>query len=129
MNAHNGPSRLQLFALATLGAILLIASSAVNSIADPGPALRVMLALLSVVPLGALAWAIHRAIRELDELQRRIHLDAMTGAFVGTAFVALVVGQLQHARIGVPELNWAFLWPVQVVLWTAAYVLASRRYQ
>jgi hypothetical protein len=129
MNAHHGPSRLQLFALATLGAILMIAGSAVNTIADPWPPLRIVLALLPVVPLGALAWAIHRAIRELDELQRRIHLDAMTGAFVGTAFGALVVGQLQHANIGVPELNWAFLWPVQVVLWAAAYVLASRRYQ
>jgi hypothetical protein len=129
MSANYQPTRLHLFALATLGAVLLIASSLVNAIADPGPALRVVLALLPVVPLGALAWAIHQAIRQLDELQRRIHLDAMTGAFVGTAFVALVVGQLQHANLGIPELNWAFLWPVQVVLWAAAYFMAARRYQ
>jgi hypothetical protein len=129
MKTTSGPGRLQLFELAMLGAVLMIAASALNASADLGPGLRGVLALAPIIPLAALAWAIHRAVRQLDELQRRIHLDAMTGAFVGTAFVALVVGQLQHAHIGLPELNWAFLWPVQVVLWAAAYVLASRRYQ
>jgi hypothetical protein len=126
---ERGPGRITLFALATLGALFLFAMPLARAIGDPSPVKRVVLALLPVAPLGVLAWAIHQAVRQLDELERRIHLDAMTGAFVGTAFVALIIGQLQYARIGLPELNWAFLWPVQVVLWAAAYILASRRYQ
>jgi hypothetical protein len=129
MSSDKGPGRLSLFALATAAALLFITGSLVNATRDPGPAVRILLALLPVAPLAALAWSIHRAVRRFDELQRRIQLDAMTGAFVGAAFVALVVGQLQHARVGVPELNWAFLWPVQVILWAIAYILAARRYE
>jgi hypothetical protein len=60
-------------------------------------------------------------------LQRRIHLEAMSGAFVGGAFRhGLRPTATAHRP---PELNWAFLWPVEVVLWTIAYLVASRRYQ
>jgi hypothetical protein len=118
-----------LFGLAVLAGALMIGASALNRVADPGPALRVVLAILPVLPLAALAWGIMRAIQHLDELQRRIQLDAMSAAFVGGIFVAVIYGQLQHARVGIPELNWAFFYPVQVVLWTLGYVVASRRYQ
>jgi hypothetical protein len=129
MSASRGPGRLQLFAWATLAALLMIAAAVVNRHSTPPALVRVVLALLPVVPLAALAWAISRAIGELDEMQRRIHLDAMTGAFVASAFVAVIVGQLQDAGVGMPELNWAFFWPAQVVLWAIAYVAAARRYQ
>ena len=82
-----------------------------------------------MLPLVALAWAILRAIQSLDELQRRIHLDAMSAAFVSGIFVAVIYGQLQHAHIGLPELNWAYFYPVQLVSWSIGYLLASRRYR
>jgi hypothetical protein len=129
MNDTAGPGRMMLFSLATAAAILMVAGSMVGVIADPGPITRAVLAIVPMAPLAALAWAIHQAVRRLDELQRRIHLDALTGAFVGTAFLAVTVGQLQHAKIGIPDLNWAYLWPAQVVLWAIAYFVASRRYQ
>jgi hypothetical protein len=130
MSEHedHGPGQWRLFGLAVFGALLMLCGSLVSAKADPGPALRVGLALAPLAPLGALAWAIVAAVRRMDEMQRKIHLDAMTGAFVATAFVALGYGQLQQARIGLPELNWAFLWSVMVVLWAIAYVVASRRY-
>jgi hypothetical protein len=118
-----------LFGLALLAAALMIGGSLVSAKTDLAPALRVALAIVPLIPLAALAWSIVSAVQHLDEMQRKIQLDAMTGAFVATAFVALTYGQLQHAHIGLPELNWAFLWPVMVVLWAVAYVLASRRYQ
>ncbi len=125
----NGPSRLQLFGLALLAGGLMIAASLANRLTDPGPGLRVALAILPVLPLAALAWAILRAIQQLDELQRRIHLDAMCAAFVSGLFVAVIYGQLQHARIGLPELNWAYFYPVQLVSWAIGYLIASHRYR
>jgi hypothetical protein len=129
MNRNSGPSQWHLFALAVLSGAMMIAASLVNRLADPGPTLRVVLMIVPVFPLAILAWAILRAIQHLDELQRRIHLDAMSAAFVGGIFVAVIYGQLQHANVGLPELNWAFFYPVQLVLWTIGYVAASRRYQ
>jgi len=129
MNVDTGPRQWQLFVLALLSGGLMIAASVVNRLADPGPALRVVLMLVPVIPFAALAWAIMRAIQHLDELQLRIHLHAMSAAFVGGIFVAVIYGQLQHARVGVPDLNWAFFYPVELVLWTIGYVVASKRYQ
>lgn len=129
MTTDSSPTRLQLFGLAVLSGIFLIGAAVVNRLADPGPGVRVVLALVPVLPLAALAWAILRAIQHLDEMQRRIHLDAISAAFVGGIFVAVIYGQLQHARVNLPPLNWAFFYPVQLVLWTVAYVVASRRYQ
>ena len=81
MSSDSGPSRLQLFGLALLAGVLMIAASLVNRLADPGAALRVALAIVPVLPLAALAWAIMRAIASLDELQRRIQLDAIERGF------------------------------------------------
>jgi hypothetical protein len=120
---------MQLFALASIAALLMIAASLAMKFAHPGPAVRVALVLAPLVPLGLLAWSIHHAIAGLDELQVRIHLDALTSAFVGTAFLCVLVGQLQHARVGIPDLNWAFMWPAMVVLWAIAYVVATKRYE
>ena len=129
MSSDSGPSRLQLFGLALLAGVLMIAASLVNRLADPGAALRVALAIVPVLPLAALAWAIMRAIASLDELQRRIQLDAMSAVFVSGIFVAVIYGQLQHAQIGLPDLNWAYFYPVQLVSWAIGYLVASRRYQ
>ena len=129
-NNHDGrPKIWQLFGLALLTAVFMIGSSLVSARADSSLALRVVLAIVPLVPAAALAWVIVRAVQQLDEMHRKIHLDAMTGAFVATAFVAIGYGQLQHAHIGLPESNWAFLWPAMVVLWAVSYVIASRRYQ
>jgi hypothetical protein len=129
MTNDSGPGRLQLFGLAILAGVLMIAVSLVNRLAAPGPVLRVVLAIVPVLPIAALAWAILRAIQRLDELQRRIQLDAMSAVFVSGIFVAVIYGQLQHAHVGLPDLNWAYFYPVQLVSWTIAYTIASRRYQ
>jgi hypothetical protein len=129
MASDFAPSRWQLFGLALLAGGLMIAASVVSRLAEPGPTVRVVLAILPVLPVAALAWGIMRAIASLDELQRRIQLQAMSAVFVSGIFVAVIYGQLQHARVGLPDLNWAYFYPVQLVSWAIGYVVASRRYQ
>jgi hypothetical protein len=36
---------------------------------------------------------------------------------------------LQHADVGLPELNWAFVWAAMSVPCAAAFCIAARRYQ
>jgi hypothetical protein len=69
-----------------------------------------------------------RGIRRLDELQRRIQLEALAGAFAGTAILVTTWGFLEIA--GAPEIRWGlWIWPAMTVLWAGGLLLARRRYR
>ena len=115
--------------LGCLAAASLIGCSLIERRMAPGPSVRVLLALVPMIPVAFMGWAMVVAIRGLDELQRRIVLEAIFGAFLAGAFLTLLYGQLQHARVGFPELNWAFVWAALIAPCAVAYLLAARRYQ
>jgi hypothetical protein len=115
--------------LSCIAAATLIGCSLIRRALDPGPWVRVILALVPMIPVSAMGWAMIVAIRGLDELQRRIVLEAIFGAFLTGAFLTLLYGQLQHARVGLPELNWAFVWAAMALPCAVAFLLAARRYQ
>jgi hypothetical protein len=69
-----------------------------------------------------------RSIRRLDELQLRIHLEALAIAFAGTGILATGYGFLVNA--GLPDIDWGeVVWPSMVVLWVIGLVIANRRYR
>ena len=115
--------------LSCVAAATLVGCSLITRDMNPGPTARVVLALVPMIPVTFMGWSIVVAIRGLDELQRRIVLEAIFGAFVAGAFLTLLYGQLQHARVGLPELNWAFVWAAMAAPCGVAFVVAARRYQ
>jgi hypothetical protein len=115
--------------LSCVAAATLIGCSLIQREMNPGPSVRVALALVPLIPVTFMGWSIVMAIRGLDELQRRIVLEAIFGAFLTGAFVTLLYGQLQHARVGLPELNWAFIWAAMAMPCAVAFLLVARRYQ
>ena len=115
--------------LGCVAAATLIGCSLIKRAVNPGPSVRVILALVPMIPVSAMGWAMIAAIRGLDELQRRIVLEAIFGAFLTGAFLTLLYGQLQHARVGLPELNWAFIWAAMAGPCAVAFLLAARRYR
>ncbi len=94
--------------------------------AAPPTSWRVLIALAPVVPGLLIVLTVVRQLGRLDELQRRIQLEAMGFAFGGTAVLTFSYGFLENA--GFPTLSWHFVWPVMAVLWLVGLVLASRRY-
>jgi hypothetical protein len=68
-----------------------------------------------------------RELRRMDELQRRIQLEALAFSFAGTAIVSFSYGFLEG--LGYPRLSMFTVWPLLAVLWVAGLVLARRRYQ
>ena len=69
-----------------------------------------------------------RGIRRLDELQRRIQLEALAAAFAGTAILVTTWGFLEVA--GAPEVRWGlWIWPAMTVLWAGGLLVARRRYR
>jgi hypothetical protein len=122
-------SRAVVLGLSCVAAATMIGCSLINREMNPGPSVPVILALVPMIPVSCVGWSIVVSIRSLDELERRIVLEAIFGTFLTGAFLTLLYGQLQHARVGLPELNWAFVWAAMAAPCTVAFVIAARRYQ
>ena len=88
---------------------------------------RDLLALSPMIPAAAIAWVVLRDLRRMDELQRRIQLEALGFSFAGTAILTFSYGFLEG--LGYPRLSMFTVWPILALLWIVGLVLARRRYQ
>lgn len=68
-----------------------------------------------------------RYLRSVDELQQRINLEALAIAFGATAAFTFCYGFLEH--VGLPHINWWWVWPVMASSWILANRYAKRRYK
>ncbi|HBO6753913.1 TPA: hypothetical protein L4855_006449, partial [Pseudomonas aeruginosa] len=102
-----------LLALVGYAAAVLISGQLLAG-TEPGAG-RVFLALLPVPPMVALALVVIRYLRRLDEMARRIHLEALALAFVGTALLTFAYGFLETT--GFPKLSMFFVWPLMGAFW------------
>ncbi len=114
-------------ALLAYAGILIGSISWLNShseMASPG---RDLLALSPMLPAGLMVWVMLRQLRRMDELQRRVQLEALAMAFAGTAFISLSYGFLEG--LGYPRLSMFVVWPLMAALWMLGLLLASKRYK
>ena len=88
---------------------------------------RDLLALSPMIPAASVAWVVLRELRRMDELQRRIQLEALGFAFAGTAILTFSYGFLEG--LGYPRQSMFMVWPLLAVLWIVGLVLARRRYR
>lgn len=93
--------------------------------------LRAVIALLPVPPIALLLRAMIRYIRDADELQQRIELQAVSFA---TAFVSLLYlsgGLLQTARVLDVPASAAMIWvfPLVCLGYGLAKIVVARRYR
>lgn len=105
---------------AVVGSTLLVANLA------EGP-LRTASALLPVLPMAGMAIVTIRYILELDELARRVHLEGLAVAAVGTALFTFSYGFLETA--GFPRLSMFLVWPLLGALWALGSWASWRRYR
>lgn len=92
--------------------------------------LRVTLALFPVVPTALFLWLVVANIRNLDELQRRVHLEALAIAFPLSILLLWTLGLLQLA-IDLPADDWSYrhVWVYLPLFYFAGLAIAWRRYQ
>ncbi len=92
--------------------------------------LRIVVAVLPLGPSLGYVFAVVRMLRRVDELQRRIQLEAIGFAFAATVIVAMLVDLLAQAKI-VPVIHWGWtgLWSVMALLWALGSFVAGRRYR
>ena len=107
--------------------VMLVGSIELLTHAEVARPWRDLIALSPMIPAAATAWIVLRELRRMDELQRRIQLEALGFSFAGTAILTFSYGFLEG--LGYPRLSMFTVWPLLAALWIVGLVLARRRYQ
>jgi hypothetical protein len=80
-----------------------------------GQSYQVLVALAPSIPATLLGLSIASAIAHLDELQRRIQLEAIGIAFGGSVIITFSYALM--IQVGAPEVSWMFVPLLMVLLW------------
>jgi hypothetical protein len=115
------------FGLALLAYLMVLVGAVTVVGANQGADWRYYVAALPVLPAGLVIWLFVRALARLDEVQRRIHLQAFGFALATTALLTFGYGFLEGA--GMPDLNWTFVLPLMAVLWALAAAMFTWRHR
>jgi hypothetical protein len=91
---------------------------------------KVTAALAPILPTALLLWFVVSAIRGLDELHRRVHLEALAIAFPLAILLLVTLGFLQLA-IDLPAEDWSYrhVWPLLLVFYFFGLCVAWRHYK
>ena len=88
---------------------------------------------VAIVPVPAFAWVlwnVSKGIAQMDEMQRRIQLEALAFAFPITMLLLMTLGLLELA-VGLNPDDWSYrhVWPFVFLSYVAGIVRAKRRYE
>ncbi|MBL8106549.1 MAG: hypothetical protein CNIPEHKO_03238 [Anaerolineales bacterium] len=107
--------------------VLLIASISVISNVELPKAVQVVIALIPVIPTIFVVIAVMRALRDSDELQQRIQLQAVTFSAIVTGLITFSYGFLEN--IGFPHFPSLFIFPLMIALWGIGAGIFARKYK
>ncbi len=85
------------------------------------------IAFLPIIPSVFALLAFLRYFRGLDELQRRIQLEAVSFSFLATCLITLTWAFQQNA--GLPRFDVSWVAPLLIALWGIGVGIAKRRYE
>jgi uncharacterized membrane protein len=94
----------------------------------PGTGARIAIALMPLPGDVAIIFLVLRAVRRLDEFQKRVHFEAVTVAFLATGVAVFVYGYLQQAQV-VGALNTGLVWAFMLTFYGIGYLLAASHYR
>lgn len=110
-------------ALVTIGANL-----ALREFPSMHVGVRALLVVISIPPLAAMIVYGLRVLRRMDELERRIQLEAFGCAFGVLGLLLVVYGQMQTALRLTPE-PWTIVWPMMYAIYAGCLAWVRRRYR
>ena len=97
---------------------------------DMGTWLRVAVALFPILPFALLLLLIIRGIRQMDELERRIQLEALAVAFPLTFLLLMTLGLLELAiKLKTEDWSYRHIWPFLFIFYLMGLIVARRRYE
>lgn len=114
-------------ALSLLAYSLLVPISILILERVEGTLLRMVVALLPLLPTAFGLSAFLRYLRSLDEFQQRIQLEAMGFSLGATSLTTFMLAFLENA--GGPQVGMIWVFPMIIAFWGIGRALAGRRYQ
>jgi hypothetical protein len=94
---------------------------------DVDAAIRAPFVLIPLIPSAFALRAYLRFLGRMDELGRRIQLEALAIGFGAAGMLTFAYGFLENA--GFPQLSYVFVFPLMIFLWGIGGAVASRHYQ
>ena len=99
-----------------------------DQLALPG-GVRIAVALVPAIPFTFFLVCAIVNVRAMDELHRRVHLEALAFAFPIGVFVLMILGLLQLVIDFHPQrFNFRDAWPILCLLYFIGLALSWRRY-
>jgi hypothetical protein len=96
---------------------------------EPRPHWDIVVACAPVFAFYWFVWVVQRALRNFDELRRRIHLEALALSFLTTLLVLMMLGLLDAPPVGPLGLPLRDIWFMLVPLYGICFAVTSQRYR
>jgi hypothetical protein len=113
--------------LALLAYMMFLVGSVTVLRGNPDAPWRYVVAVIPVAPIALFLYLITRRIARLDELQKRIQIEALGFATAATALTTFAYGFLEG--VGMPHLNWTYILPLMAALWAVGTAIITFRYR
>jgi hypothetical protein len=115
------------FAFALLAFLMVLAGSVTVIQANGEVSWRYLIAAVPAVPAGLVIWLFIRALSRLDEVQKRVQVQALGFSLAATALLTFGYGFLEG--IGWPTMNGTLILPLMALLWGMGMIVIALRYR
>ena len=111
-------------AMAAYVIVVLVSIGLVGALDQP---MKTLVALTPLIPATLALFAYLRFLSRMDELGRRIQLEALAFGFGAAGMLTFAYGFLENA--GFPQLSYIWVFPAMIALWGIGGAIASYRYR
>jgi len=115
------------FAFALLAFLMILVGSVTVLQGSGAVAWRYFVAAVPAVPAGIVIWLFMRALSRLDEVQKRVQVQALGFSLAATALLTFGYGFLEG--IGWPVMNGTLVLPLMALLWGVGMIAIALRYR
>lgn len=118
------------FAIFAGWGVLYIAARLLLELEGLGWWSRLAIALVPVPAFAWVLWSVSKGIAEMDELQRRIQLEALAFAFPLTLLLLMTLGLIELA-VGLNPDDWSYrhVWAMLPLFYFGGIIRAKQRYE
>lgn len=115
------------FAFALLAFLMILVGSVTVLQASGAITWRYLIAAAPAVPAAIVIWLFVRALSRLDEVQKRVQVQALGFSLAATALLTFAYGFLES--IGWPAMNGTLVLPLTALLWGVGMIAIALRYR
>lgn len=115
------------FAFAILAFLMILVGSVTVVEANSELTWKYGVAAAPLVPAAIVIWLFVRALSRLDEVHKRVQVQALGFSVASTALLTFAYGFFEGA--GWPTLNGTFILPLMALLWGLGMIVLSLRYR